>query len=449
MQFSKHTIALVAFVAAMGAASAEEIRLGSLRRGLKAKNQALRSLQGDSVCSEACAEEFLSGCMGYHCSENMTNDEAWTICREEINGGVGPLITQVGCAVGCRDTAEMAIARTCGCEDQCRVPPVQAAVPISPQLDMVVEKETAAPAKDNVEKDAAPAKDNMEKDAAPAKDNAAKDAAPAKDNAAKDAAPAKDNAAKDAAPAKDNAAKDAAPAKDNVEKDAAPAKDNVEKDAAPAKDNAAKDAAPAKDNVEKDAAPAKDNAAKDAAPAKDNVEKDAAPAKDNAEPRTLLLPRTTRPRTLLLRRTTWRQDAAPAKDNVEKAPASEAEKDNKEKNNNKDKNKNNENGAAFEGAEAFLANFPDFTNDPNPSHKIGGADGSSTYRGFTTTAPGGVYTNNGPGVAYANGAATNKGVPGAARCETDDECPTNFCCTGNTGCLPTSSTAAGYLCTSK
>ena len=294
MQFSKHTIALVAFVAAMGAASAEEIRLGSLRRGLKAKNQALRSLQGDSVCSEACAEEFLSGCMGYHCSENMTNDEAWTICREEINGGVGPLITQVGCAVGCRDTAEMAIARTCGCEDQCRVPPVQAAVPISPQLDMVVEKETAAPAKDNVEK-----------------------------------------------------------------------------------------------------------------------------------------------------------DAAPAKDNVEKAPASEAEKDNKEKNKNKDKNKNNENGAAFEGAEAFLANFPDFTNDPNPSHKIGGADGSSTYRGFTTTAPGGVYTNNGPGVAYANGAATNKGVPGAARCETDDECPTNFCCTGNTGCLPTSSTAAGYLCTSK
>ena len=338
MQFSKHTIALVAFVAAMGAASAEEIRLGSLRRGLKAKNQALRSLQGDSVCSEACAEEFLSGCMGYHCSEKMTNDEAWTICREEINGGVGPLITQVGCAVGCRDTAEMAIARTCGCEDQCRVPPVQAAVPISPQLDMVVEKETAAPAKDNVEKDAAPAKDNMEKDAAPAKDNAAKDAAPAKDN---------------------------------VEKDAAPAKDNVEK------------------------------------------------------------------------------DAAPAKDNVEKAPASEAEKDNKEKNKNKDKNKNNENGAAFEGAEAFLANFPDFTNDPNPSHKIGGPDGSSTYRGFTTTAPGGVYTNNGPGVAYANGAATNKGVPGAARCETDDECPTNFCCTGNTGCLPTSSTAAGYLCTSK
>ena len=294
MQFSKHTIALVAFVAAMGAASAEEIRLGSLRRGLKAKNQALRSLQGDSVCSEACAEEFLSGCMGYHCSEKMTNDEAWTICREEINGGVGPLITQVGCAVGCRDTAEMAIARTCGCEDQCRVPPVQAAVPISPQLDMVVEKETAAPAKDNVEK-----------------------------------------------------------------------------------------------------------------------------------------------------------DAAPAKDNVEKAPASEAEKDNKEKNKNKDKNKNNENGAAFEGAEAFLANFPDFTNDPNPSHKIGGPDGSSTYRGFTTTAPGGVYTNNGPGVAYANGAATNKGVPGAARCETDDECPTNFCCTGNTGCLPTSSTAAGYLCTSK
>ena len=294
MQFSKHTIALVAFVAAMGAASAEEIRLGSLRRGLKAKNQALRSLQGDSVCSEACAEEFLSGCMGYHCSENMTNDEAWTICREEINGGVGPLITQVGCAVGCRDTAEMAIARTCGCEDQCRVPPVQAAVPISPQLDMVVEKETAAPAKDNVEK-----------------------------------------------------------------------------------------------------------------------------------------------------------DAAPAKDNEEKAPASEAEKDNKEKNKNKDKNKNNENGAAFEGAEAFLANFPDFTNDPNPSHKIGGPDGSSTYRGFTTTAPGGVYTNNGPGVAYANGAATNKGVPGAARCETDDECPTNFCCTGNTGCLPTSSTAAGYLCTSK
>ena len=294
MQFSKHTIALVAFVAAMGAASAEEIRLGSLRRGLKAKNQALRSLQGDSVCSEACAEEFLSGCMGYHCSENMTNDEAWTICREEINGGVGPLITQVGCAVGCRDTAEMAIARTCGCEDQCRVPPVQAAVPISPQLDMVVEKETAAPAKDNVEK-----------------------------------------------------------------------------------------------------------------------------------------------------------DAAPAKDNVEKAPASEAEKDNKEKNNNKDKNKNNKNGAAFEGAEAFLANFPDFTNVPNPSQKIGGADGSSTYRGFTTTAPGGVYTNNGPGVAYANGAATNKGVPGAARCETDDECPTNFCCTGNTGCLPTSSTAAGYLCTSK
>ena len=327
MQFSKHTIALVAFVAAMGAASAEEIRLGSLRRGLKAKNQALRSLQGDSVCSEACAEEFLSGCMGYHCSENMTNDEAWTICREEINGGVGPLITQVGCAVGCRDTAEMAIARTCGCEDQCRVPPVQAAVPISPQLDMVVEKETAAPAKDNVEKDAAPAKDN--------------------------------------------AAKDAAPAKDNMEKDAAPAKDNVEK------------------------------------------------------------------------------DAAPAKDNVEKAPASEAEKDNKEKNKNKDKNKNNKNGAAFEGAEAFLANFPDFTNDPNPSHKIGGPDGSSTYRGFTTTAPGGVYTNNGPGVAYANGAATNKGVPGAARCETDDECPTNFCCTGNTGCLPTSSTAAGYLCTSK
>ena len=316
MQFSKHTIALVAFVAAMGAASAEEIRLGSLRRGLKAKNQALRSLQGDSVCSEACAEEFLSGCMGYHCSEKMTNDEAWTICREEINGGVGPLITQVGCAVGCRDTAEMAIARTCGCEDQCRVPPVQAAVPISPQLDMVVEKETAAPAKDNVEKDAAPAKDNMEKDAAPAKDN---------------------------------------------------------------------------------------------------VEK----------------------------------DAAPAKDNVEKAPASEAEKDNKEKNKNKDKNKNNKNGAAFEGAEAFLANFPDFTNDPNPSHKIGGPDGSSTYRGFTTTAPGGVYTNNGPGVAYANGAATNKGVPGAARCETDDECPTNFCCTGNTGCLPTSSTAAGYLCTSK
>ena len=294
MQFSKHTIALVAFVAAMGAASAEEIRLGSLRRGLKAKNQALRSLQGDSVCSEACAEEFLSGCMGYHCSEKMTNDEAWTICREEINGGVGPLITQVGCAVGCRDTAEMAIARTCGCEDQCRVPPVQAAVPISPQLDMVVEKETAAPAKDNVEK-----------------------------------------------------------------------------------------------------------------------------------------------------------DAAPAKDNVEKAPASEAEKDNKEKNKNKDKNKNNKNGAAFEGAEAFLANFPDFTNDPNPSHKIGGPDGSSTYRGFTTTAPGGVYTNNGPGVAYANGAATNKGVPGAARCETDDECPTNFCCTGNTGCLPTSSTAAGYLCTSK
>ena len=113
MQFSKHTIALVAFVAAMGAASAEEIRLGSLRRGLKAKNQALRSLQGDSVCSEACAEEFLSGCMGYHCSEKMTNDEAWTICREEINGGVGPLITQVGCAVGCRDTAEMVIARTC------------------------------------------------------------------------------------------------------------------------------------------------------------------------------------------------------------------------------------------------------------------------------------------------------------------------------------------------
>jgi hypothetical protein len=316
MQFSKHTIALVAFVAAMGAASAEEIRLGSLRRGLKAKNQALRSLQGDSVCSEACAEEFLSGCMGYHCSENMTNDEAWTICREEINGGVGPLITQVGCAVGCRDTAEMAIARTCGCEDQCRVPPVQAAVPISPQLDMVVEKETAAPAKDN---------------------------------------------------------------------------------------------------VEKDAAPAKDNAAKDAAPAKDNMEK----------------------------------DAAPAKDNVEKAPASEAEKDNKEKNNNKDKNKNNKNGAAFEGAEAFLANFPDFTNVPNPSQKIGGADGSSTYRGFTTTAPGGVYTNNGPGVTYANGAATNKGVPGAARCETDDECPTNFCCTGNTGCLPTSSTAAGYLCKTK
>ena len=187
-----------------------------------------------------------------------------------------------------------------------------------------------------------------------------------------------------------------------------------------------KDAAPATDNVEKDAAPAKDNAAKDAAPAKDNMEKDAAPAKDNVE-----------------------KDAAPAKDNVEKAPASEAEKDNKEKNKNKDKNKNNKNGAAFEGAEAFLANFPDFTNDPNPSHKIGGADGSSTYRGFTTTAPGGVYTNNGPGVAYANGAATNKGVPGAARCETDDECPTNFCCTGNTGCLPTSSTAAGYLCTSK
>ena len=404
MQFSKHTIALVAFVAAMGAASAEEIRLGSLRRGLKAKNQALRSLQGDSVCSEACAEEFLSGCMGYHCSENMTNDEAWTICREEINGGVGPLITQVGCAVGCRDTAEMAIARTCGCEDQCRVPPVQAAVPISPQLDMVVEKETAAPAKDNVEKDAAPAKDN-----------AAKDAAPAKDNMEKDAAPAKDNMEKDAAPAKDNMEKDAAPAKDNMEKDAAPAKDNMEKDAAPAKDNAAKDAAPAKDNVEKDAAPAKDNAAKDAAPAKDNMEK----------------------------------DAAPAKDNVEKAPASEAEKDNKEKNNNKDKNKNNKNGAAFEGAEAFLANFPDFTNVPNPSQKIGGADGSSTYRGFTTTAPGGVYTNNGPGVTYANGAATNKGVPGAARCETDDECPTNFCCTGNTGCLPTSSTAAGYLCKTK
>ena len=448
MQFSKHTIALVAFVAAMGAASAEEIRLGSLRRGLKAKNQALRSLQGDSVCSEACAEEFLSGCMGYHCSENMTNDEAWTICREEINGGVGPLITQVGCAVGCRDTAEMAIARTCGCEDQCRVPPVQAAVPISPQLDMVVEKETAAPAKDNVEKDAAPAKDNaakdaapakdnMEKDAAPAKDNMEKDAAPAKDNMEKDAAPAKDNMEKDAAPAKDNMEKDAAPAKDNAAKDAAPAKDNMEKDAAPAKDNMEKDAAPAKDNMEKDAAPAKDNAAKDAAPAKDNVEKDAAPAKDNAA------------KDAAPAKDNMEKDAAPAKDNVEKAPASEAEKDNKEKNNNKDKNKNNKNGAAFEGAEAFLANFPDFTNVPNPSQKIGGADGSSTYRGFTTTAPGGVYTNNGPGVTYANGAATNKGVPGAARCETDDECPTNFCCTGNTGCLPTSSTAAGYLCKTK
>ena len=62
-----------------------------------------------------CSEEFLSGCLAYQCSQGMTSGLAWATCREEIDTGLGPLTTKVGCAIGCTDTAAMASSRTDGC----------------------------------------------------------------------------------------------------------------------------------------------------------------------------------------------------------------------------------------------------------------------------------------------------------------------------------------------
>ena len=82
-----------------------------------------------NVCSQACSDEFLSGCMPYVCGQNKTSTDAWATCRQEIDSGVGPLTTKDGCSMGCVDTAAMAVTRNCGCDSECPEPSQQASEP--------------------------------------------------------------------------------------------------------------------------------------------------------------------------------------------------------------------------------------------------------------------------------------------------------------------------------
>ena len=84
-------------------------------KGEKQNEKGEKQNQNRSVCSQVCSEEFLSGCLAYQCSQGMTSGLAWATCREEIDTGLGPLTTKVGCAIGCTDTAAMASSRTDGC----------------------------------------------------------------------------------------------------------------------------------------------------------------------------------------------------------------------------------------------------------------------------------------------------------------------------------------------
>ena len=66
-------------------------------------------------CSGRCSDEFLSGCVAYECAQGSSSYDAWDTCRDEIDTGTGPLVTKVGCAVGCTDTAAMALSKVGAC----------------------------------------------------------------------------------------------------------------------------------------------------------------------------------------------------------------------------------------------------------------------------------------------------------------------------------------------
>ena len=85
----------------------------------------------EGLCSKTCSDEFLSGCVSYQCNAlGMSDYNAWAYCRLEIDYGIGPLVTKVGCAPGCVDTVAMAMAKQCGCGGECQEPPQPAPVPV-------------------------------------------------------------------------------------------------------------------------------------------------------------------------------------------------------------------------------------------------------------------------------------------------------------------------------
>ena len=67
------------------------------------------------TCSGRCSDEFLAGCVAYECAQGSSSYDAWDTCRDEIDTGTGPLVTKVGCAVGCTDTAAMALSKVGAC----------------------------------------------------------------------------------------------------------------------------------------------------------------------------------------------------------------------------------------------------------------------------------------------------------------------------------------------
>jgi hypothetical protein len=73
------------------------------------------SILRPAPCSGRCSDEFLSGCVAYQCATGSSSFDAWDTCRDEIDTGTGPLVTKVGCAVGCTDTAAMALSKVGAC----------------------------------------------------------------------------------------------------------------------------------------------------------------------------------------------------------------------------------------------------------------------------------------------------------------------------------------------
>eukprot|EP00547_Thalassionema_nitzschioides_P010064 CAMPEP_0194227194 /NCGR_PEP_ID=MMETSP0156-20130528/42737_1 /TAXON_ID=33649 /ORGANISM="Thalassionema nitzschioides, Strain L26-B" /LENGTH=650 /DNA_ID=CAMNT_0038959673 /DNA_START=279 /DNA_END=2229 /DNA_ORIENTATION=- len=76
----------------------------------------------DEECSETCGNDFRFRCLPYHCEQDddkISIDEAWIICRDEIDDALGPLAEV--CTPGCGDTSLMTIPFECSCDniDQC------------------------------------------------------------------------------------------------------------------------------------------------------------------------------------------------------------------------------------------------------------------------------------------------------------------------------------------
>ena len=78
---------------------------------------ALVSEQGQEVCSTACADDFRSGCMQFHCGQGAPDSAAYSTCRSELDAGEGPL--SFSCAPGCVDTEAMTRGSECGCDSAC------------------------------------------------------------------------------------------------------------------------------------------------------------------------------------------------------------------------------------------------------------------------------------------------------------------------------------------